>query len=62
MLGQQMQRPIHRPIRDPGIAPPHPLEDLARGEMPLRALDLFQHHGPLGCVAEPLASHDTNQT
>jgi predicted HTH domain antitoxin len=62
VLGQQMQRPVYRPIRDPRIAPPHPLEDLTRRQVPLRTPDLLQHLRPLGCVAKPLPGHDTNPT
>jgi hypothetical protein len=30
--------------------------------MPLRTPDLLQHLRPLGCIAEPLSGHATNQT
>ncbi len=57
MLSEQMQRPIDRAVGDARVAPPHTLENLARGQVALRSAHLVEHFRPLGCVSESWPGH-----
>ena len=61
VLREQMQRPIDRAVGDAWVAPPHTLENLARGQVTLRAPHLVEHFCPLGCVPESLPKHRTTK-
>ena len=47
MLGQEVKGSIDRAIANARIAPPHPLEDLARGQVVRRLLHRFEDHRAL---------------
>ena len=59
VLRQQVQRAIDRAVGDARIAPPHALEDLARGQVALRPAHLVEHFRPLRCVSKSLPRHRT---
>ncbi len=61
VLREQVQRPVDRAVGDAGIAPPHALEDLARGQVALRPAHLVEHFRPLRCVSESLPGHRTTK-
>ena len=61
VLRQQVQRAIDRAVRDARVAPPHALEDLARGQVALRAAHLIEHFRPLRCISESLPWHHTTK-
>ncbi len=51
MLGQEMERAIDGAVTDARIAPAHPLEDLARGQVAIGLLHGLQDHCALGGLA-----------
>ena len=56
VLRKQMQRPVNGAVRDARVSSPHPLENLASGEMLLRIDNLAQDHRPLGRLPVPSCS------
>jgi hypothetical protein len=59
VLREQVQRAVDRAVGDARVAPPHALEDLARGQVALRPAYLVEHLRPLRCVSESLPRHFT---
>jgi hypothetical protein len=56
---QKVQRAIDRAVGNPRVAPPHPLENLACGQVALRPAYLIEDFRPLRCVSESLPRHCT---
>jgi hypothetical protein len=56
-----VQRPVDGAIGNARIAPPYALEDLARGQVALRAAHLIEHFRPLRCISESLPWHHTTK-
>ena len=59
MFRQQVQRAVDRAVGDAGVAPPHALENLARGQVALRQAHFIEHFRSLRCIPESLSRHHT---
>jgi hypothetical protein len=57
VLREEVQRPVNRAVADAWIASSHALEDLAGGQVALRAAHCLEDLSPLCCVSESLPRH-----
>jgi hypothetical protein len=62
VLGEEVQRPVDRAVRDAGVAPSYALENLASGQVALRLPHLIENFSALRCISESLPRHHTTRT